>query len=111
MSNKLITSIVFMLLSMQCIIYSEKAEAQKSATRSNASIQKEEMKTPNVFYVDSTAIGLLDGKLITTKTLVKLANEDKTIRAIRFLHPKDAILKYGEVARGGIYICATIKGK
>jgi len=109
MSNKLITRIVFMLLFMQCI-YSEKAEAQKSAAMTNASIQKEEMKNPNVFYVGS-AIGLLDGKLITTKALAKLANEDKTIRAVRFLHPKDAILKYGEVARGGIYICETIKGK
>jgi len=110
MPTKLITRIVFILLFMQSIIYAEKAEAQKSAAMTNASIQKEEMKNPNVFYVGS-AIGLLDGKLITTKALAKLANEDKTIRAVRFLHPKDAILKYGEVARGGIYICETIKGK
>ena len=103
-----------MFFSMQYTYSQNNHKVQNPSTSNNISapkVTKEEIKNPYIFYRDSTAIGILDGKVIFTKTYTQICNVEGKARLIQYLFPKEAIFKYGEQARGGACICETIKSK
>lgn len=101
----LISLFLIIYFSAHCTNQSKGNDTLKTKSKE----KKEKIIDPKIFSVDSTVIGLLDGKLISTQNLKRLAIVEKTIRAKDFLQPIDAIFIYGEKARGGVYITETIK--
>lgn len=63
---------------------------------------------PRALPIDSTAIFILDDKLIPYKDGMQLYLEAKTITLIKAIIPKEAVLIYGNQARGGAVRCRTI---
>ncbi|MDP4201654.1 MAG: hypothetical protein Q8861_03095 [Bacteroidota bacterium] len=67
---------------------------------------QEKLQNPHFFTGDTTMVGLLNGTIISFRTWRKLY-EAKAIRVVNIVLPKDALQQYGEIARGGVYICTT----
>jgi len=67
---------------------------------------EEKPQNPHSFTGDTTMVGLLNDTIIPFRTWRKLY-EAKAIRVVNIVLPKDALQQFGEIARGGVYICKT----
>ncbi|MTK52908.1 hypothetical protein [Paludibacter sp.] len=67
---------------------------------------QEKPQNPHSFTGDTTMVVLLNDTIIPSRIWRKLY-EAKAIRIVNIVLPKDALQYYGEIARGGLYICVT----
>ncbi len=67
-----------------------------------------EIISPQELSIDSTALILLDSKVIKYYLYQDLLNKNK-VEVVNAMQPKEAIQKYGELARNGAIVVNTIK--
>jgi hypothetical protein len=67
-----------------------------------------EIIAPNVVEFDSTALIILDGKVIKHYLYQNLLNKNE-VEVVNTMQPKEAIQRYGGLARNGAIVANTIK--
>jgi len=107
MKSKVWLLSVCVLASIPLVSWSSN-EAKDSVVVLNDSISLEGYN-PKCHAFDSTALFILDGKLIPYNEGLKLITEVKTIESGKIFLSKEAIFLYGEKARDGAVVSRTIK--
>lgn len=103
--------VIFLIFFMLSITYGSQPSVVNTQKKQEQEMTKPvavEFTQPNELSIDSTALCVLDGKILPFNTLKEMF-KNGNIEVIAPYLPKEAIPLYGEIARGGALNCITIK--
>lgn len=83
------------------------AQTKTNETKGNVFVNSN--YNPQISPVDSTALAILDKKIVPYNILIKKCYTDQTAKVINVLNPKDAIYYYGKIAKGGAVVAKSIE--
>jgi len=101
--SSLIICVFFIVKSISLNFAQTKTNEAKGKVSSNSDYN------PQISPVDSTALAILDKKIVPYNLLINKCYTDQTAKVINVLNPKDAVYYYGINAKGGVVIAITIE--